>query len=234
MVLITFLLGAFFIVIESRSSEPMVNLRLFKNLTFTLANISALLNFMSQYVLVFLTPFYLHGVLNYTPYDTGLIMVSFPLSVLVIAPISGSLSDKIGTKKLACFGTALCSVSLFSMSQLSSSFTPSDLIWRLALFGLGTGIFQSPNTSAAMGSVPPSYLGIASGILATIRNAGMLLGIATAAMVLYAFVPSDVLQMSTFNPSEILAFLSGLKSAYVMGGIFAGIAVLTSLVSPHD
>ena len=85
-----------------------------------------------------------------------------------------------------------------------------------------------------MGSVPPSYLGIASGILATIRNAGMLLGIATAAMVLYAFVPADVLQMTALNPPEILAFLSGLQSAYIMGGIFAGIAVLTSLVSPHD
>ena len=218
-----------FIFIEKRTPEPMLNLSLFKNATFSLANISALLNFMSQYVMVFVTPFYLQRVLHFPSNRVGLIMTCFPLAVMSVAPFSGYISDRIGTTLLACVGTGLCSLSLFFMSRLNSSPKLLDIISALALFGIGTGIFQSPNTSAAMGSVPKNHLGIASGILATIRNVGMFAGIATAGLVLYSFVPSTILQKVTFDGSEIIAFQSGLKHSYITGAILAGIAVITSI-----
>lgn len=209
--------GFSFLWVESRTGQPMVNLNLFCNVTFSFANISALLNFMSQYVMVFLTPFYLQRVLHYTPNNVGLIMTSFPLAVMVVAPFSGSLSDRIGTKAPACFGAAICALSLFLMSQLSASASGIDAVWRLALFGLGTGIFQSPNNSTVMGSAPKLHLGIASGILATVRNLGMVLGIATGGAVLYAFAQPSILQKATLRPSESAVFLSGLRYAYVVG-----------------
>jgi EmrB/QacA subfamily drug resistance transporter len=227
--------GVSFFWIERRSAQPMVNLSLFGNLTFSFANLSALLNFMSQYVMVFLTPFYLQRVLQYAPKEVGLIMTSFPLAVMAVAPFSGSLSDRIGTKRLACFGAALCALSLFLMSRLQASASSFAIVWRLALFGLGTGIFQSPNNSAAMGNVPRPYLGIASGILATGRNLGMVLGIATAGAVLYAFVPTSVLQKATLKSSEVLSFLSGLKYAYIAGGVATlSAAVIACLSSNAD
>ncbi len=228
--LIAALAGIGFLWTESKVKHPMLNLNLFRNVTFSSANVSAFLNFMSQYVMVFLTPFYLQRVLNYAPSSVGLIMTSFPLAVMVVAPFSGSLSDQMGTRTLACLGATVCALSLFLMSQLPTSASSADIVWRLALFGLGTGIFQSPNNSAVMGSVPKPHLGIASGILATMRNAGMVLGIATGGAVLYAFAPSYILQKAALESSETAAFLSGLKYAYMAGGILSGVAALTSLV----
>ncbi|MDI3484053.1 MAG: hypothetical protein PWQ74_640, partial [Methanobacteriaceae archaeon] len=121
----------------------------------------------SQYVMVFLTPFYLQRLLYYTPEKIGLIMTSFPLAVMMVAPFSGHLSDKIGTRIPSFIGASICAVALFFMAQLPIRATSSDIIWRMALFGVGTGIFQSPNNSAVMGSAPKPYLGIASEALTT-------------------------------------------------------------------
>jgi len=125
-------------------------------------------------------------------------------------------------------------VSLFLMSGLSTTAGPADIVCRLALFGLGTGIFQSPNNSAVMGNVPRPHLGIASGILATMRNVGMVLGIATAGAVLYAVVSPAVLQKATLDGPDAAAFLIGLRYAYLAGAILAAIAAVTSLVRSRD
>ncbi|HEX9949683.1 MAG TPA: MFS transporter, partial [Thermodesulfobacteriota bacterium] len=112
--------------IERRVDQPMLNLDLFRNLTFSFANMSALLNFMSQFVLVFLTPFYLQRILHYAPNTVGLTMTAFPLAAMMVAPFSGSLSDRIGTGILACLGAAISAFALFLMGQLSSSATSID------------------------------------------------------------------------------------------------------------
>jgi MFS family permease len=230
MLLVAVLAGISFLRVESTAMQPMLNLSFFRNVTFSFASISALLNFMSQYVMVFLTPFYLQRVLHYAPNNVGLLMTSFPLAVMVVAPFSGYLSDRIGTSGLACLGAAISALSLFLMSQLSASPSSVDVAWRLALFGLGTGIFQSPNNSAVMGSVPRPHLGMGSGILATMRNVGMVLGIATGGAVLYAFVPSFILQKTTLVETfETAFFLLGLKFAYASGAILALLSSVTSL-----
>jgi EmrB/QacA subfamily drug resistance transporter len=230
MLLVAVLAGTGFLMIERRVAQPMLNLGLFRHVTFSFATLSALLNFMSQYVMVFLTPFYLQRVLYYPANNVGLIMTSFPLAVMAVAPFSGSLSDRIGTSKPASLGAGICALSLILMSRLPASAGPADVMWRLALFGLGTGIFQSPNNSAVMGSAPKPHLGIASGILATVRNVGMVLGIATAGAVLHAFAPSHILQKAALDSREAAAFLSGLGNAYIAGGILTGVAAITSLI----
>jgi EmrB/QacA subfamily drug resistance transporter len=225
---------AAFIRLENRIPEPMLNLGLFRSMTFSLASISALLNFMSQYIMVFLTPFYLQRVLHFAPNHLGIVMTSFPLAVMAVAPFSGALSDRIGTSILACIGAGLCALSLFLMSHLPPVAGAWDVVWRVAVFGLGTGIFQSPNNSAVMGSAPKQHLGIASGILATVRTVGMVMGIAAGGMVLSAFVPSPVLQKALLYGSDSDSFLAGLKYAYAIGGALTGIAAVTSLVRSKD
>lgn len=230
MLLVAILAVISFLWIERRADPPMLNLGMFRNLTFSFANISALLNFMSQYVMVFLTPFYLQRLLHYPPNNIGLTMTAFPLAVMVVAPFSGSLSDRIGTRPLAFLGAAICALALFLMSQLPLSATFLDVTWRLAIFGLGTGIFQSPNVSAAMGSSPRPQLGIASGILSTVRTVGMVFGIATGGAVLYALVSPTVLQQPALVGGDAAEFLVGLRYAYIAGAISTGIAAVTSLV----
>jgi EmrB/QacA subfamily drug resistance transporter len=219
---------------ESSVPEPMLNLGLFRSVTFSLANISSLLNFMAQYIMVFLTPFYLQRLLHFEPDRVGLIMTSFPFAVMAVAPFSGALSDRIGTSLLAFTGAGLCSLSLFLMSRLPAAAGPADVVWRVSVFGVGTGIFQSPNNSAAMGSAPRQHLGIASGILSTVRTVGMMMGIATGGAVLSAFVSPSVLQKASLHGAESGEFLRGLEYAYMTGGALTGIAAVTSLVRRKD
>lgn len=219
-----------FLVIEKKANPPLINLKLFHNLSFSLANLCALLNFMSQYILVTLTPSYLNRVLQYEQNEVGLLLTVFPLATLAVAPFAGSLSDHISPHFLSFTGAALCTLSLFSLSKLPTAIGTVGIAWRLALFGLGTGIFQSPNMNVAMGSVPREHLGVASSILATVRNVGMVLGTALGGGILNASVPTSILQgLGRLAGEEASIFMLGLKNAYFWGAILTGIAALVSL-----
>lgn len=224
--------GTSFIWIERTSAQPMLNLALFTSRVFSFANLSALLSFMATYALVFLTPFYLTFVLHYNILKVGWVMAAFPIAMLFVAPVSGAVSDRIGTRGLAFCGMSICALGLFLTSDLKASAGSLDVMWRLAIFGLGMGIFQSPNNSAVMGSVPAIHLGVASGVLAAMRNVGMVLGIAVTGAVLYDVAPIAASgQPGSFSPAQIQEFLSGLRWAYIAGAILAGSAALTSLVA---
>lgn len=224
--------GVLFLWIEKTSEQPMLNLSLFANRMFSFASLSSLLNFMAMYALVFLTPFYLMFVLNYSILKVGLVMAASPAVTLIVAPLSGAASDRIGTRVFAACGMCIAAIGLFLMSHLPQSAAVSDVVWRLAVTGLGTGMFQSPNNSAVMGSVPLPYLGIASGILAAMRNVGMVLGIAVAGAVLYNLAPiAATAAPGSFSPTDLHNFMYGLHCAYISGAVLAATAALTSLLA---
>lgn len=222
--------GAAFFRIESTSRQPLLDLDLFRNQTFSFANVSALLNFMAQYVMVFITPFFLQRLLEYPPNRVGLVMTAFPLATITMAPFSGSLSDRVGSRTPACIGAAICTVALLLMSRLTDLSGGMDVAWRLALFGIGTGLFQSPNHSAVMGNAPRSHLGVASGILGTMRNVGMVFGVAAGGAVLFAFAPPGAFQKALLGPAERTAFSTALGYAYTAGAVMAALSALTSAV----
>ena len=220
--------GFCFFYIETHTPQPMVNLSLFKHRAFSLGTAASLLNYAAQFVIVFLTPFYLQRVIHLSPDQIGLLMTCSPLAVMAVAPLSGSLSDRLGTRELAEAGSSLCTAALVAMAFLPVSASALAVGWRLAFFGFGSGIFQSPNNSAVMGSVPRPYLGIASGILATARNAGMALGIAVAGLILYSLVPPAIVAQEQLSGAEALSFLGGLRTAYLFA---AGLSALAALFS---
>ncbi|NMB41713.1 MAG: MFS transporter [Firmicutes bacterium] len=222
--------GICFFYIETHAPQPMVNLALFKNRTFALGTISSLLNFSSQYIMVFLTPFYLQRVIHFSPDKIGFLMTCFPLAVMAVAPFSGAASDRLGTRGLAVAGASLCAAALVTMSFLPVEATPLTVGWRLAFFGLGTGIFQSPNNSAVMGSSPRPYLGVASGILSTARNTGMAVGIAAAGLILYSLVPPASMALDYLSGADAVSFLGGLKYAYLFGALLSVLAAIFSFV----
>ncbi len=232
LLVVAFVSGAFFIWGERRSAQPMLNLSLFTNRVFASANLSALLNFVATYAVVFLTPFYMTIALKYDILKVGLVMAASPVATLFVAPLSGTISDRIGTRVPAFFGMMTTALGLFLLSRLQAGAGASDVAWRLTLVGMGTGLFQSPNNSAVMGSVPVTHLGIASGILAAMRNVGMVLGIAVAGAVLYNCAPvTHYMQAGDFGEAEIREFLFGLRWAYVTGAVIAAAAALTSLLA---
>jgi len=230
--------GAVFLWIERTSVQPMLNLALFKSRRFSFASMSAMLNFMALYAVIFLTPFYLTITLHYTILKVGLVLAASPLATLAVAPLSGTLSDRVGTRGLAFCGMAISAVGLYLLSGLDASSSAAEVIWHLIIVGIGIGIFQSPNNSAVMGSVPPWHFGIASGMLAAVRNVGMVLGIAVTGAVLYNIAPSSAtLHPGQFTPADVAEFLDGLHWAYITGAVLAGIGALTSLIAidrtPH-
>lgn len=229
--------GAIFVRIEQTSAQPMLDLSLFRSRRFSFAAASALLNFMALFAVIFLTPFYLSIALRYSMLKVGLVIAASPCATLAIAPLSGTLSDRVGTRGLTFLGMAITAAGLYLLAGLDATAGAATVIRHLVIVGIGAGVFQSPNNSAVMGSVPASRLGIASGMLAAVRNVGMVLGIAVAGAVLYNTAPSSAAQSpDRFLPADVAEFLRGLHRAYLTGAALAAAGAVTSLLaaSPPD
>ncbi len=175
---------AAFVWIELRVPSPMLDLSLFKQRIFSASTTSAVMNYICLFSVTFLMPFYLLQGRGFNPAHAGLLLTAQPLIMAVAAPISGALSDRIGSRLLSTSGMAILALGLFLLSKLGSDSSTGQILLSLAVAGLGTGIFISPNTSALLGSAPRQRQGIASGILASARNVGMVLGVGLAGAIL--------------------------------------------------
>lgn len=179
---------ALFVRQELHSPWPMLDLTLFRQPVFTASVISAVCNYIALYSVLFLLPFYLIQGRGLNPAQAGLLLTAQPLIMVFAAPISGTLSDKIGSRLPATLGMLIMAGGLLLLSRLNPNSPNTAIIAGLAVCGLGTGIFVSPNNSALMGSAPKNRQGIASGMLATARNMGMVLGIGMSGAILTTFM----------------------------------------------
>ena len=174
------ILLAVFILIESRISAPMLDLSLFRVPLFSTSTACAVLNYICVYSLIFLMPFYLIQGRGLNPAEAGLLLTAQPVLMAITAPISGLFSDRFGSRVPGMLGMGVLAGGLFLLSNIG----PGTALWMVALclavVGAGTGTFISPNTSALMGAAPRSRQGIASGVQATARNFGMVLGVGLA------------------------------------------------------
>lgn len=171
------ILAAFFMH-QLRTVQPMIDLTLFRNPLFFAGNIAGLLSFVAMFFSVFLMPFYLQDVLGLKPSQVGLMMTPFPVAMALVAPVSGWLSDKIGFVYLTTGGLLVTAAGMASFLTLAVDSSLPSVVVRFLLLGIGAGLFQSPNNSSIMGTVPRPKLGIAGGVIATVRNVGMVFGIA--------------------------------------------------------
>ncbi len=167
-----------FLRIESSAEQPMINLNLFRNQLFSINLITGFATFVAIAGIVILLPFYLENILGLATRRVGLLMAIVPLFLGVIAPLSGSLSDRYGTRPITLAGLIMLALGYGAMSTLSQTTTGPGFVLRLLPVGIGMGMFQSPNNSAVMGAVPRQRLGIASGLLAISRTLGQTTGIA--------------------------------------------------------
>jgi EmrB/QacA subfamily drug resistance transporter len=204
-----------FLRVERSVSAPMLDLSLFRRRTFSAAAGSALLNYVCVYALLFLLPFYLLQARGLSMAQAGLLLTAQPLTMAIVAPLSGSVSDRIGTRLPSVLGMALLAVALWLLSGLSADTPPLVFVAKLGLAGLGIGIFVSPNNSALMGAAPAHRQGIAAGILALARNVGMVIGVGIAGAI-YTTV------LSHSGGSEAAAILDAIRVSYLLA---AGVAV---------
>jgi len=221
---------AFFFYTEIRVPNPMIDLSIFRIPPFFIGNITGLLSFVAMFANVMLMPFYLQHVLNYSPAQVGLLMTAFPLTMAITAPISGHASDRIGPSALTTSGLFVSALGFFYLSTLTTTSVFWQIVPGLFLMGLGAGLFQSPNNSSVMSSVPPNKLGVAGGISALVRNVGMVIGIAFSVSMLQN--RETTLLVGVNNPSALqqaTAFVGAYHSVMLTSMSIALIAALISL-----
>jgi MFS family permease len=175
------LVGA--LVAERHVADPIVDLRLFGDRVFSSAIASMMLSMLALFSVGFLLPFYFEELRGFSTAHSGLLLTPLPLALAVVAPIAGAASDRLGSRLIAPLGLAINAVALFLLARLDATSSTWDIVWRLALAGIGQGLFQAPNTRALMEAAPATEQGAASGLLATARITGQALSVAVAGAV---------------------------------------------------
>jgi EmrB/QacA subfamily drug resistance transporter len=179
--LIAMLLFLVFIRVESRAELPVMDLSLLRIRGFWMPNLAGFLTFIAYSAVSVLMPFYLEEEMLFTPSQAGFLMTAVPLTIFVVAPVSGRISDRIGNYGLSVAGGVIGALGLMAIggffgSGISGESSSLQVVAALCSVGLATGLFQSPNNTAIMNAVPPEKLGVASALLATFRNLGLVLG----------------------------------------------------------
>ncbi len=167
-----------FVFIEWRSDQPVVDLRLFRNRLFSINLTIGFLTFISISGTVILIPFYLQNALGYDTRQMGMLLALAPIAMGIVAPLSGALSDRFGTRPITVTGLVMLLLGYYAVSSLDSQTSAAGFMLRFLPLGVGMGMFQSPNNSAIMGSAPRERLGIISSILSISRTLGQTTGIA--------------------------------------------------------
>jgi EmrB/QacA subfamily drug resistance transporter len=212
-----------FVLLEHRQRVPMLDLSLFKNSTFTGANLTMLLVALAMFGVFFFNSLYLGQVLGYSPIQTGATFLPLTVLIVFVAPLAGRFSDKLGSRWLMGAGLVLLSGSLLSFSTLGVDSGFWDIVPGLILGGFGMSLAMTPTTAAAMGSVPVDKAGVGSAVLNSMRQVGGSLGIA----LMGAIVASSV-SVLPGNPAYPAQFVEGYHNAL---HIAAGIAILGAVVA---
>ncbi len=217
--------GWWFAMNETNTAYPLLDLELIKIRLFILPLISTGILFASLFLLVFMMPFYLTYPGEFSASKTGVVMIVPFLFLLIISPISGILADHLGSRLLCTLGMTLMCLSLFFLIFLSPEQGVFAIVWRMALAGIGTAMFVSPNNTAIMGSVPVHQRGIASGATATARTLGMVLGVALAGTIFSAFLTFQGKGMDSYIPAMAPAFMDGFRHVMAAGTLLAAIGI---------
>ncbi len=232
-----FLLGlAVFLWWERRAKVPVLDLSLFNNRVYNFSVLSAMIQSLALFAVNFLIVFYLQGVLGYDPLKAAFLLIPLPVVTSIVAPLGGTIADRIGARVPATVGLIIQGVALVWFMQLTPTTPYLQIALGLALMGLGGGLFYPPNTSAAMNASPRNRLGIASGTLATLRQAGMVTSFALSLAVAASSLPRDVMMQLfvgnnvTLGSSPMRAFVTGMHSAFLVSTILVAIAAAISFV----
>ena len=221
------LLLLLFLCWETRVKEPMLRLELFRIRPYSAAILAAFCGFIALGANLYMIPFFLQQLLGYPPETAGLILLAGPLTLSMVAPLGGYLSDKIGARVIASTGLFITATGYFTFSFLQPDWTWQDVIWRSALVSMGFGLFQSPNSSSALNSAPLPQRGIASSMLAFMRNFGFVAGISLATAVWYS-MRNRYAFTHNGSPDSPAAQANGMHYVYL---VMSGLVLLGAFIS---
>ena len=223
--------GTVFVRWEQRHDNAMIHLDIFKNKLYTVSVFCAFISFLAISGHNFIQPFYLQKVQMLSAAQTGMLMMAYSITMFVVAPFSGQLSDKIGSEILCFIGLCTVSVALFVLSTLGIGSPLWIFLIGSIMMSFGMAMFQSPNTSLIMSTVGPKLTGIAGSINGLARNLGSVFGISLSTVLLYNIMSSQLgFNVTDFVEGQELAFVTGMQWVYrFMAAVSLIGAVLTGL-----
>jgi MFS family permease len=216
-----------FFLIERRAPEPMMDLGLFRIRMFLAGNLSLFLNALSRGATMFVMSWYFQAVRKDSPLAAGWKLMPWALAMMALSPIAGRLSDRFGSRGISTAGLIVVCGSQVWLTRLPVDIRYGPLGLALAALGAGHGIFNSPNTSAVMGSVPPNRRGVAAGTRTLLNNSGQTLAIALAMVVLSTVMSYRVLTDLFAGAARAGPSLNGLEFMRAFHQLFALSAVIT-------
>ncbi len=224
-------LVAAFITVERRATEPLVQLRIFRNVSFDIDLAAMVLVFLGLSGVTIIMPFYLQSALGLEPGVAGLVMACYPLVNATIGTLSGALSDKIGCIKPTLAGQAVFALGLFGLSTLALDTPIASIVPMLMFTSLGSAMFQSPNNSLIMGHAEPQMLGFVGSLGNLMRYLGQSLGITISTGVLYGTMSAEAgHRVSSFVTDRPELFMHGLAAVFHLLAALVAVALAISLV----
>lgn len=227
-----------FVVIEQRAVIPLFDLGLLRQRLFSMAVTSSLLQFVGQAAFLFLMPFYLLQGLAMQPWEAGPVLMTLPITRLVVSPVSGILADRFESRVITTLGLVGMCVGYLLLLSLDGDSSLMHIVIGLVIAGSGSSMFLPPNNSVVMGSVARDRLGMASAVITVVRQTGISLGI-TIMGTMYALresVHRVTLASGGIDGAELAerAAIGGYKDSFAIAVIFVGAAMLCSVLRGHD
>jgi EmrB/QacA subfamily drug resistance transporter len=210
---------ASFVIIELRSRAPMVDFGFFRSRTFLGSNLVAFIVSFAMLAQFFFLALYMQNILHYTPLQTGLRFLPATLVIIVMGPLAGRLTDRIGPRPLMTTGMLVVAAALFIQSRLTVHTGYGLLLPGFVLMGLGMGLTMSPMSTAAMNAVDRTKAGVASGVLSMNRMVGGTFGVAVIGALLTVIGTSKI---NEGLPHLSSASRSGLANGLGAGGVPGG------------
>jgi MFS family permease len=216
----------FFIIFELKLDDPVVDIRLFRyNMVFAFSNLAALINYAATFAVSFMLSLYLQQVRGLSPQGAGLVLVSQPFVQAIFSPLAGRLSDRVEPRTVASAGMSLTFIGLVLLNFVGRDTSIYFILGCLVFLGFGFALFSSPNTNAIMSSVDRRIYGVASAVVGTMRQLGMMFSMGIVMMIL-----ALQLGQAEIETANLDTFIGSMKTAFTVfavmcfGGIFASLA----------
>jgi MFS family permease len=209
----------------ARAAQPLLDLSLFRgNTVFLFSNLAALIHYAATFAVGFLLSLYLQHLKGLSARDAGLILLAQPVVMAIGSPVAGWLSDRVQPRLVASFGMAVTAGGLSALCFLSGTTPLASTVTTLAIVGLGFAFFSSPNTNAVMTAVAPPSYGVASAILATMRQVGNVvsMGLVSVTMALS-------LGRAPLKPEVYPLFERAMRTAFPLLAVLCVVGVFASL-----
>lgn len=229
--------AAFILWERSYSKDPIIDFSLFSNRIFSIGVTVAAIQSLALFSVNFLLVFYLEGIAGVDILTASYLIVPGAIATAIIGPFGGALADKFGSRLIATLGLAIQAGALMGLSALTANSTILDVAVIEVFFGLGGGLFWPANTSAIMSASPAKMYGVASGVMNTLRNTGMVLSFGLSLIVISDVIPRDLVYQLFIGTLQgglphalATEYLGGQRIAFIASAGLLALAIVLSAI----